>query len=62
MMTWSWHLKIMAREGRMQPLHRNCDSKKFIEAGYPVVKGTARFRSKDVAYLGNGDTIEFKAA
>jgi 7,8-dihydropterin-6-yl-methyl-4-(beta-D-ribofuranosyl)aminobenzene 5'-phosphate synthase len=37
-------------------------ARKFIEAGYPVVKGTARFRSKDIAYLGNGDTIEFKAA
>ena len=34
-------------------------AKKFIEAGYPVVKGTARFRSKDTAYLGNGDIIEF---
>ena len=36
-------------------------AKKFIEAGYPVVKGSARFRSKDTAYLGNGDVIEFKA-
>ena len=36
-------------------------AKKFIEAGYPVVQGTARFRSKDKAYLGNGDVIEFKA-
>jgi len=36
-------------------------AKKFIDAGYPVVKGTARFKSKDIAYLGNGDTIEFKA-
>ena len=36
-------------------------AKKFIEAGYPVVRGTARFRSKDTAYLGNGDTIEFRA-
>ncbi len=36
-------------------------AKKFIEAGYPVVQGTARFRSKDRAYLGNGDTIEFTA-
>ena len=34
-------------------------AKKFIAAGYPVVKGTARFRSKDTAYLGNGDTITF---
>jgi len=37
-------------------------AKKFIDTGYPVVRGTARFRSKDTAYLGNGDTIEFKAA
>lgn len=37
-------------------------AKKFIEAGYPVIQGTARFRSKDKAYLGNGDTIEFRAA
>lgn len=36
-------------------------AKKFIERGYPVVKGTARFRSKDTAYLGNGDTITFGA-
>jgi 7,8-dihydropterin-6-yl-methyl-4-(beta-D-ribofuranosyl)aminobenzene 5'-phosphate synthase len=34
-------------------------AKKFIEAGYPVVKGTARFRSKDTAYLGNGDKIGY---
>jgi 7,8-dihydropterin-6-yl-methyl-4-(beta-D-ribofuranosyl)aminobenzene 5'-phosphate synthase len=34
-------------------------AKKFIEAGYPVVRGTARFRSKDTAYLGNGDKIGF---
>ncbi len=34
-------------------------ARKFVDAGYPVVKGTARFRSKDTAYLGNGDTIEF---
>ncbi len=34
-------------------------AKKFIEAGYPVVRGSARFRSKDTAYLGNGDTISF---
>jgi 7,8-dihydropterin-6-yl-methyl-4-(beta-D-ribofuranosyl)aminobenzene 5'-phosphate synthase len=34
-------------------------AKKFISAGYPVVKGTARYRSKDEAYLGNGDTITF---
>ena len=36
-------------------------AKKFISAGYPVVKGTARYRSKDPAYLGNGDTITFGA-
>ena len=36
-------------------------AKKFIETGYPVVQGTARFRSKDTAYLGNGDTISFGA-
>lgn len=36
-------------------------AKKFIETGYPVVQGTARFRSKDTAYLGNGDVIEFGA-
>lgn len=34
-------------------------AKKFIEAGYPVVRGTARNRSKDTAYLGNGDKIGF---
>ena len=34
-------------------------AKKFITAGYPVIEGTARFRSKDKAYLGNGDTITF---
>ncbi len=34
-------------------------AKKFIESGYPVIKGTARFRSKDTAYLGNGDTITY---
>jgi 7,8-dihydropterin-6-yl-methyl-4-(beta-D-ribofuranosyl)aminobenzene 5'-phosphate synthase len=37
-------------------------AKKFIENGYPVVQGTAKFRSKDKAYLGNGDTIEFRKA
>lgn len=35
-------------------------AKKFIESGYNVVQGTAQHRSKDTAYLGNGDTIEFK--
>lgn len=34
-------------------------AKKFISAGYPVVEGSARFRSKDKAYLGNGDVITF---
>jgi 7,8-dihydropterin-6-yl-methyl-4-(beta-D-ribofuranosyl)aminobenzene 5'-phosphate synthase len=34
-------------------------AKKFIAAGYPVVEGSARFRSQDKAYLGNGDTIKF---
>jgi len=34
-------------------------AKKFIAAGYPVIKGTARYRSKDTAYLGNGDIISF---
>lgn len=32
---------------------------KFVDAGYPVVKGAARFRSKTSNYLGNGDTITF---
>lgn len=32
---------------------------KFIQAGYPVVRGTAQHRSKDTAYLGNGDQIAF---
>ena len=34
-------------------------AKKFIDAGYPVVEGTARHRSKDTAYLGNGDVLHF---
>ena len=34
-------------------------AKKFVEAGYPVVRGTARFRSSSPDYLGNGDTITF---
>ena len=34
-------------------------AKKFIEAGYPVIRGTARFRSSSPDYLGNGDTITF---
>lgn len=36
-------------------------AKKFIAAGYPVIEGTARFRSMDKAYLGNGDVITFGA-
>ncbi|MGM0655913.1 MAG: MBL fold metallo-hydrolase [Thermodesulfobacteriota bacterium] len=34
-------------------------AKKFADAGYPVIEGTARYRSKDKAYLGNGDTLIF---
>jgi len=34
-------------------------AKKFIEAGYPVIRGTARFRSSSPDYLGNGDKISF---
>ncbi len=34
-------------------------AKKFVEAGYPVVRGTARFRTSSPDYLGNGDTITF---
>ncbi|MBS1228663.1 MAG: metallo-beta-lactamase family protein [Proteobacteria bacterium] len=34
-------------------------ARKFIERGYPVVRGTARFRSSTPDYLGNGDTITF---
>ncbi|MBE1424074.1 7,8-dihydropterin-6-yl-methyl-4-(beta-D-ribofuranosyl)aminobenzene 5'-phosphate synthase [Desulfomicrobium macestii] len=34
-------------------------AKKFVEAGYPVVRGTARFRSASEDYLGNGDKITF---
>ena len=34
-------------------------AEKFIKSGYPVVKGTAQFRSKSKAYLGNGDVIFF---
>ncbi len=34
-------------------------AKKFIAQGYPVVQGTAQHRSKDMAYLGNGDTLHF---
>ncbi|MDD3342107.1 MAG: MBL fold metallo-hydrolase [Sulfurospirillaceae bacterium] len=34
-------------------------ARKFVAAGYPVVQGTARNRSKSKVYLGNGDTITF---
>jgi len=34
-------------------------AKKFAEAGYPIVKGTARYRSKEDVYLGNSDRIGF---
>ena len=34
-------------------------AQKFVDAGYPVVKGTARFRSKTTNYLGNGYVIKF---
>lgn len=34
-------------------------AKKFVEAGYPVIRGTARFRSSSPDYLGNGDKIAF---
>lgn len=33
--------------------------RKMIELGYPVVRGTARFRSKSDLYIGNGDVVEF---
>ena len=36
-------------------------AQKFVDAGYPVVQGTARFRSKTTNYLGNGDIITFPA-
>jgi len=36
-------------------------ARKFVDANYPVVRGTARFRSKSDVYLGNGDVITFKA-
>ncbi len=34
-------------------------AKKFVERGYPVVRGTARFRTSSPDYLGNGDTLTF---
>ncbi len=36
-------------------------ARKFVDAKYPVVHGTARFRSKSDVYLGNGDIITFGA-
>ncbi|MDD2475664.1 MAG: twin-arginine translocation signal domain-containing protein [Dysgonamonadaceae bacterium] len=36
-------------------------AKKFINRGYNVIEGTAQHGSKDKAYLGNGDVIEFRA-
>ena len=32
---------------------------KFVREGYPIVKGTARFRTKTSDYLGNGDKVKF---
>lgn len=34
-------------------------AKKFVERGYPVVRGSARFRTSSPDYLGNGDTLVF---
>lgn len=34
-------------------------AEKFVRAGYPVIKGTAQYRTKSKSYLGNGDTITF---
>jgi len=34
-------------------------ARKLIEAGIPVIQGTARNGTKDKAYLGNGDQIVF---
>ena len=36
-------------------------AQKFVDAGYPVVKGTARFRSKTTNHPANGDDIKFPA-
>lgn len=36
-------------------------AKKFIEAGYPVIGGTAQKGSTANVYLGNGDTLTFAA-
>ncbi len=34
-------------------------AEKFIRAGYPIIQGTAQYKSKSKAYLGNGDVITF---
>lgn len=34
-------------------------AEKMIKAGLPVVKGTARFKSKKPLFLGNGDVLKF---
>ena len=34
-------------------------AEKFIRNGYPIVQGTAQYKSKSKAYLGNGDVITF---
>ncbi len=36
-------------------------ARKFVDVKYPVVRGTARFRSKSDVYLGNSDTLVFGA-
>ena len=36
-------------------------ARKFVDVNYPVVRGSARFRSKSDVYLGNGDVIHFGA-
>ena len=36
-------------------------AQKFVDAGYPVVQGTARFRSKTTNYLGTGENITYPA-
>jgi 7,8-dihydropterin-6-yl-methyl-4-(beta-D-ribofuranosyl)aminobenzene 5'-phosphate synthase len=37
-------------------------ARKFIDAGYPVVRGSAQHGSSSEVYLGNGDTIAFGVA
>ena len=34
-------------------------AKKFVDAGYPIIRGTAQYRSRETVYLGNGDRIGF---